>query len=60
VSNIWSSSGEEWIHKFPDWTRVEDMCKEYPGLAIAFEKFKTVYKLVADDYDTPKNKRAKP
>jgi len=60
MSGIWSTSGEEWIHRFPDWARVEDMCKEYPGLAIAFEKFKTVYKLVADDYDTPKDKRAKP
>ena len=60
MSNIWSSSGEEWIHKFPDFDRIEKMCEEYPGLAIAFEKFKTVYKLVADDYDTPKNKRAKP
>ena len=60
MSNIWSNSGEEWIHKFPDFDRIEKMCKEYPGLAIAFEKFKTVYKLVADDYDTPKNKRAKP
>ena len=60
IGNIWSSSGEEWIHKFPDFDRIEKMCEEYPGLAIAFEKFKTVYKLVADDYDTPKNKRAKP
>ena len=50
----------EWVDKFPDWGRVSDMCKQYPGLAIAFEKFKTTYKLVKDDYDTPKNKRPKP
>jgi hypothetical protein len=51
---------EEFVDAFPDYDRVEKMCKEYPGLAIAFEKFKTVYKLVKDDYDTPKNKRPKP
>ena len=51
---------EEFIDAFPDFDRVERMCKEYPGLAIAFEKFKTVYKLVKDDYDTPKDKRPKP
>jgi hypothetical protein len=59
MSSIWSG-GDEWINKFPDWSRVEEMCKQYPGLAIAFEKFKTVYKLVKDDYDTPKDQRAKP
>lgn len=59
MSSIWSG-GDEWINKFPDWARVEEMCKQYPGLAIAFEKFKTVYKLVKDDYDTPKDQRAKP
>lgn len=51
---------EEWVNCLPDFDRIEKMCKEYPGLAIAFEKFKTVYKLVKDDYDTPKNKRPKP
>lgn len=51
---------EEWVDTFPDWDRVEKMCQEYPGLRIAFDKFKTVYKLVKDDYDTPKDKRAKP
>jgi hypothetical protein len=51
---------EEWVDTFPDWERVEKMCNEYPGLKIAFDKFKTVYKLVKDDYDTPKDKRAKP
>jgi hypothetical protein len=51
---------EEWVNTFPEWDRVEKMCQEYPGLRIAFDKFKTVYKLVKDDYDTPKDKRAKP
>jgi len=51
---------EEFVDCLPDFDKVEKMCKEYPGLAIAFEKFKTVYKLVKDDYDTPKDKRPKP
>ena len=50
----------EWDDKFPEWDRVQNMCDQYPGLKIAFEKFKTVYKLVKDDYDTPKDKRPKP
>jgi hypothetical protein len=51
---------EEFVDAFPDYARIEKMCKEYPGLAIAFEKFKTVYKLVKDHYDTPEDKRPKP
>jgi hypothetical protein len=51
-SSIWGAVNEEWTDSFPDWKRVNEMCKEYPGLAIAFEKFKTVYKLVTDEYET--------
>jgi hypothetical protein len=51
---------EEWVDRFPRWERIQDMCDEYPGLKIAFEKFKTTYKLVKDDYDTPKDKRKTP
>jgi len=58
--NYTISLPEEWVDCFPDFDRIEKMCKEYPGLAIAFDKFKTTYKLVRDDYDTPKNKRSKP
>jgi len=54
------SRGEEWKDRFPAWDRILDMCEQYPGLQIAFEKFKTVYKLVRDDYDTPENKRPLP
>jgi hypothetical protein len=53
-------SNEEWVGGFPRWERIQDMCDEYPGLKIAFEKFKTTYKLVKDDYDTPKDKRKTP
>jgi hypothetical protein len=58
--NIWTVSNEEFINCFPTWDRIQDMCKEYPGLKIAYEKFVTTYKLVKDDYDTPKDQRPKP
>ena len=51
---------EEWVNCFPEFKRIEKMCEEYPGLKIAYDKFKTTYKLVADHYDTPKDKRPKP
>ena len=51
---------EEWVNCLPDFDRIEKMCKLYPGLAIAFEKFKTTYKLVKDDYDTPADQRPRP
>ena len=46
---------EEWVDAFPDWQRVQDMCKKYPGLEIALRNFQTVYTLVKDDYDNPKD-----
>jgi hypothetical protein len=52
--------GEDWVNKFPDFDKIQKMCEEYPGLKIAFEKFKTTYKLVRDHYDTPKDQRPKP
>ena len=51
---------EEFVNCLPDLERVKKMCEEYPGLKIAYEKFVTTYKLVRDDYDTPKDKRPKP
>ena len=47
---------EEFIDSFPDWQRIQDMCKKYPGLEIALRNFQTVYTLVKDDYDNPKDK----
>jgi hypothetical protein len=58
-SFIWKSP-EEFVNAFPDFDRIEKMCKEYPGLSVAFEKFKTVYNLVKDHYDTPEDQRPKP
>jgi hypothetical protein len=51
---------EDWVNQFPDWHRVEKMCEEYPGLKIAFEKFKTTYHLIKDHYDTPEDQRPRP
>lgn len=47
----------EWVGTFPEWDRVEDMCKKYPALEIALRNFKTVYQLVKDDYDNPTPKK---
>ena len=51
----WINS-EEFVDSFPVWERVQDMCKKYPGLEIALRNFRTVYTLVKDDYDNPKDK----
>lgn len=48
---------EEFDGRFPDWDRVQEMCKEYPGLEIAFRKFKEVYKIVKEDYDGKERER---
>ena len=51
---------EEFVDAFPEWQRITKMCEEYPGLKIAFEKFKTTYYLVKDHYDTPEDQRPLP
>jgi hypothetical protein len=51
---------EEFVDAFPDYDKVQQMCKEYPGLKLAYEKFVTTYKLVRDHYDTPEDQRPKP
>jgi hypothetical protein len=51
---------EEFVDAFPDYDRVQQMCEEYPGLKLAYEKFVTTYKLVRDHYDTPEDQRPKP
>lgn len=40
----------EWEHEFPAFHQVEEMCKEYPGLEKAYENFKTIYKMVEQDW----------
>lgn len=47
----------DWKDKFPDIERVLDMCEQYPGLKIAFDKFRHCYEMVKDDYDNPAPKK---
>ena len=54
-SNHFNWKTEEFIDCLPDINRIKNMCKQYPGLKIAYEKFVTTYKLVKDDYDSPKD-----
>jgi hypothetical protein len=54
-SSIFQWKNEEFVDCLPDFTRVQAMCEQYPGLKIAYEKFVTTYKLVKDDYDSPKD-----
>jgi len=46
----WESEYKLWEHCLPSLSEVEEMCKEYPGLKKAFENFKTIYKMVEQDY----------
>ena len=34
----------------PDLTRIKNMCNHYPALKKAYENFKTIYKMVEQDY----------
>jgi hypothetical protein len=51
---------EEFVDTLPDINRIKKMCEQYPGLKIAYEKFKTTYYLIKDDYDTPEDQRSRP
>ena len=42
--------GTEWIDHLPAMSVVKDMCQHYPALEKALENFKTVYKMVEQDY----------
>lgn len=39
-----------WEDKLPDPSRVKKMCKHYPALEKAYENFKSIYKMVEQDY----------
>jgi hypothetical protein len=40
----------EFEDHMPDVAKIEDMCNDYPALAQAYEKFKTMYALVHQDW----------
>lgn len=46
----WDGDYKLWEHCLPSLYEVEEMCKEYPALEKAFENFKTIYKMVEQDY----------
>lgn len=51
---------EEWIDSFPNYSEVEKMCKEYPALQIAFDRFKEIYIMVHDDWEAKNGKKYQP
>jgi hypothetical protein len=42
----------EWEDCVPSINKLNRMCEEYPALDSAFEKFKTAYNLVIDDWES--------
>ena len=40
----------EFEDEMPSVAKIEDMCNDYPALAQAYEKFKTMYSLVHQDW----------
>ena len=47
-SIVWEQT--EFEDTMPSVAKVEDMCKDYPALAQAYENFKTIYALVHQDW----------
>jgi hypothetical protein len=39
-----------WVDTLPDIHKLEQMCKDYPGLGKAYENFKTIYSMVEHHY----------
>ncbi len=50
AGTITTGFGTEWIDHLPAMSVVKEMCKHYPALEKALENFKTVYKMVEQDY----------
>jgi len=40
----------EFEDRMPDVAKIEDMCNDYPALKQAYEKFKTIYAMVHQDW----------
>ena len=51
---------QEWIDAFPDFYKIEEMCKEYPALEKAYENFRTIYKMVEQDWEGKQKERNSP
>ena len=50
LNNITIVEPVEFEDQMPSVAKIEDMCREYPALEKAYETFKTVYKLVHQDW----------
>jgi hypothetical protein len=50
LNNITIVEPVEFEDQMPSVAKIEDMCRDYPGLEKAYENFKTVYKLVHQDW----------
>lgn len=50
----------EFEDHMPTVAKVEDMCKDYPALSQAYEKFRTVYAMVHQDWKGKQNDDAAP
>ena len=50
IGSITISEPVEFEDEMPSVAKVEDMCRDYPALEKAYENFKTVYKLVRQDW----------
>jgi len=50
LSSISISEPVEFEDEMPSVAKVEDMCRDYPALEKAYENFKTVYKMVHQDW----------
>lgn len=50
----------EFEDHMPSVAKVEDMCREYPTLEKAYENFKTIYKMVHQDWVGRQREKNKP
>jgi len=50
ISNISLNDPVEFEDCMPEVAKIEVMCEDYPGLKKAYENFKTVYKMVHQDW----------
>ena len=48
--NIIISDSVEFEDSMPEVAKIENMCRDYPALEKAYENFKTVYKMVHQDW----------
>jgi hypothetical protein len=58
LDNIFvSTSGTPFEDTMPDFYELKNMIEEYPALEKAYENFKTVYKMVEQDWQGKKKER---